>query len=109
MRTDKTLLKISLSAAIFSTLFAGYDTKTAVTMHSVMNVLGKQAAISKTVNIIICSEPGALRLIVYMPAENKAVGIEQCEKKWEIESIYEISAAIENINGHTIAETSCYA
>ena len=78
----RNLFVVLLIFLIFSSLFAGCNTKNTSAEHTITDVLGRKVAIPKKVNRIVCSGPGALRLICYMGASNKVVGIEQCEKKW---------------------------
>jgi len=82
MRRTKILLVVLLVFVMLSATFAGCGTKNATTGRTVVDVLGRTVTVPKTVNKIVCSGPGALRLICYMNATDKVVGIEQCEKKW---------------------------
>ncbi|XRP96840.1 iron ABC transporter substrate-binding protein [Methanocaldococcus sp. 16A] len=47
----------------------------------IVDAIGREVKIPKEVNRIICSGPGCLRLIVYLNATDKVVGIEGFEKK----------------------------
>ncbi|RLI76967.1 iron ABC transporter substrate-binding protein [Archaeoglobales archaeon] len=49
---------------------------------TVKDMLGRDVKIPKEVNRIVCIGPGALRLIVYLDATDKVVGVEDAEKKW---------------------------
>jgi iron complex transport system substrate-binding protein len=47
----------------------------------IVDAIGREVVVPKEVNRIICSGPGCLRLIVYLNATDKVVGIEGFEKK----------------------------
>jgi len=47
----------------------------------IVDAIGREVEVPKEVNRIICSGPGCLRLIVYLNATDKVVGIEGFEKK----------------------------
>jgi iron complex transport system substrate-binding protein len=48
----------------------------------VTDVLGRSVEIPENVDRIVCIGPGALRLIVYLDAVDKVVGVEDAEKNW---------------------------
>ncbi len=81
MRRTKILLVVLVVFGMFSAMFVGCSMKNSTTGRTVTDVLGRSVTVPKTVNRIVCSGPGALRLIVYMNATDKVVGIEQFEKK----------------------------
>jgi len=43
---------------------------------------GRRVEVPQKVNRIICTGPGALRLIVYLNAQNRVIGVEDIEKKY---------------------------
>ena len=47
----------------------------------IVDAIGREVEVPKEVNKIICSGPGCLRLIIYLNATDKVVGIEGFEKK----------------------------
>jgi iron complex transport system substrate-binding protein len=47
----------------------------------ITDALGREVEVPKNVSRVICSGPGCLRLIVYLNATNKVVGIEEFEKQ----------------------------
>ncbi len=49
----------------------------------IIDVAGREVEVPKKVDRIVAVGPGALKLIVYMNATDKVVGIEDCEKKWK--------------------------
>lgn len=70
---------------IFASVFSGCGKSVKPSMtetKKVIDMAGRSVEVPENVNRIVCSGPGALRLIVYMKAEDKVVGIEQSEKKW---------------------------
>ncbi|ADG14076.1 periplasmic binding protein [Methanocaldococcus infernus ME] len=48
----------------------------------VKDLLGRDVEVPKDVNRIVCIGPGCLRLIVYLNATDKVVGVEDAEKLW---------------------------
>ncbi|WP_083771402.1 iron ABC transporter substrate-binding protein [Methanocaldococcus sp. FS406-22] len=48
----------------------------------VVDLYGREVEVPKEVNRIVCCGPGCLRLIVYLNATDKVVGVEDAEKKW---------------------------
>jgi len=81
----KKILFIAIGVILISSLFIVFDKRStclASTSRKVIDSVGRTVEIPETVNRIVCSGPGALRLICYMNEENKVVGIEQAEKKW---------------------------
>ena len=48
----------------------------------VTDMLGRTVEVPEKVNRVVCVGPGALRLIVYLDAVDKVVGVEDAEKKW---------------------------
>ncbi len=48
----------------------------------VTDMLGRSVEVSENVDRIVCIGPGALRLIVYLTAVDKVVGVESAEKDW---------------------------
>ncbi|UXM85221.1 iron ABC transporter substrate-binding protein [Methanococcus aeolicus] len=61
-------------------LTTGGDTGTV----KVVDIIGREVEIPKNVNEIVCIGPGCLRLITYLNATDKVVGVEDAEKKWSI-------------------------
>ncbi len=51
---------------------------------SVTDMVGRAVTVPDNVGRVICSGPGALRLVVYMNAASKVVGVEEFEKKWRV-------------------------
>ncbi len=49
---------------------------------TITDLYGRTVEIPKDVNRIVCLGPGCLRLIVYLNATDKVVGVEDAEKKW---------------------------
>ena len=50
----------------------------------ITDMLGREVEVPKDVNKIVCVGPGCLRLITYLKATDKVVGVEDAEKKWDI-------------------------
>ncbi len=50
----------------------------------IIDMLGREVEVPKNVSKIVCVGPGCLRLITYLNATNKVVGVEDAEKKWSI-------------------------
>jgi iron complex transport system substrate-binding protein len=50
----------------------------------ITDMLGREVEVPKDVNKIVCVGPGCLRLITYLNATDKVVGVEDAEKKWSI-------------------------
>ncbi|WP_292460946.1 iron ABC transporter substrate-binding protein [Methanothermococcus sp.] len=50
----------------------------------ITDMLGREVEVPKEVNKIVCVGPGCLRLITYLNATDKVVGVEDAEKKWSI-------------------------
>lgn len=48
----------------------------------ITDLYGRVVEVPKEVNRIVCLGPGCLRLIVYLNATDKVVGVEDAEKKW---------------------------
>lgn len=81
----KNILFIAIGVILISSLFMVCDKSSsslASTTKKVVDLAGRTVEIPKTVNRIVCSGPGALRLICYMNEEGEVVGVEQAEKKW---------------------------
>ena len=81
----KKILLIAISVILISSLFIVYDKRSsslASTTKKVVDLAERTVEIPETVNRIVCSGTGALRLICYMNEEDKVVGVEQAEKKW---------------------------
>ena len=81
----KKILLIVIGAILISSLFIVCDKRNsalASTTKKVVDLVERTVEVPKTVNRIVCSGPGALRLICYMNEEDKVVGVEQAEKKW---------------------------
>ena len=79
------ILLLSLSLSIS---FCGCTEKTsqenAQNTIKITDMLGREVEVPKDVNRIVCIGPGCLRLIVYLNATDKVVGVEDAEKKWSI-------------------------
>ncbi|CAB3288181.1 exported protein of unknown function [Methanocaldococcus lauensis] len=80
------ILILSLSLSIS---FCGCSEKTSQetaqnTTIKITDMLGREVVVPKDVNRIVCIGPGCLRLIVYLNATDKVVGVEDAEKKWSI-------------------------
>jgi len=81
----KKILLIAIGAILISSLFIVCDKRSsalASTTKKVVDLAERTVEVPKTVNRIVCSGPGTLRLICYMNEKDKVVGIEQAEKKW---------------------------
>lgn len=50
----------------------------------VVDLAGRSVEVPKEVNRVVAIGPGALRLVVYLQAVDKVVGVENAEKTWEI-------------------------
>ncbi|AEF97067.1 iron ABC transporter substrate-binding protein [Methanotorris igneus] len=50
----------------------------------ITDMLGREVEVPKEVNRIVAIGPGCLRLITYLNATDKVVGVEDSEKKWSI-------------------------
>lgn len=50
----------------------------------VVDLYGREVEVPSEVNKVIAIGPGALRLVVYLQALDKVVGVENAEKAWEI-------------------------
>ncbi|WP_421078536.1 iron ABC transporter substrate-binding protein [Methanothermococcus sp. Ax23] len=50
----------------------------------ITDMLGREVEVPKDVNKIVCVGPGCLRLITYLNATDRVVGVEDAEKKWSI-------------------------
>ncbi len=48
----------------------------------VVDMLGRKVTVPEKVERVVCVGPGALRLIVYLQATDKVVGVEDAEKEW---------------------------
>jgi iron complex transport system substrate-binding protein len=48
----------------------------------ITDLLGRTVEVPKEVERIVCAGPGALRLIVYLNANDKVIGVEDAEKRW---------------------------
>ncbi|GAB6147485.1 hypothetical protein JCM10135_00260 [Stetteria hydrogenophila] len=48
----------------------------------VVDLAGREVRVPVRVERVVAVGPGALRLIVYLNASDKVVGIEECEKRW---------------------------
>jgi len=51
---------------------------------TVTDMLGRTVTVPAAVDKIACAGPGALRLIVYLQAQNKVIGVEDAEKNWGV-------------------------
>ncbi|MEM0203941.1 MAG: iron ABC transporter substrate-binding protein [Archaeoglobaceae archaeon] len=49
----------------------------------VKDLAGREVSVPKNVEKIVAIGPGALRLVVYLQATDKLVGVEDAEKRWE--------------------------
>ena len=78
--------KLLFLALIISILFVGctQTEKKVEEKITVTDMLGRNVEVPKDVNRIVCIGPGALRLIVYLDATDKVVGVEDAEKKWSL-------------------------
>jgi iron complex transport system substrate-binding protein len=74
MKRKPSLVPLTILALIFSALPAGAE-------FAVTDMAGRAVALSKTPERIACLGPGALRLIVYLKAANRVVGVEDMEKR----------------------------
>ena len=76
--------KLLFLALIISIVFVGctQTEKKVGEKITVTDMLGRNVKVPKDVNRIVCIGPGALRLIVYLNATNKVVGVEDAEKIW---------------------------
>ncbi|MCS7232803.1 MAG: iron ABC transporter substrate-binding protein [Synergistetes bacterium] len=61
----------------FSSAFASERVKVA-------DLYGREIEVSKEVNKVVAIGPGALRLVCYLQALDKVVGVENAEKTWEV-------------------------
>lgn len=50
----------------------------------VKDLAGREVEVPKNVSKIVAIGPGALRLVVYLQATDKVVGVENAEKTWEV-------------------------
>ena len=50
----------------------------------IKDMTGREVTLPKRVERVVCLGPGALRLVVYLQAQNKIVGVEDMEKKQNI-------------------------
>lgn len=50
----------------------------------VVDLYGREVEVPKEVNKVIAIGPGALRLVVYLQALDKVIGVENAEKAWEV-------------------------
>ncbi|MBW9221566.1 iron ABC transporter substrate-binding protein [Methanothermococcus sp. SCGC AD-155-C09] len=58
------------------------DTNKDLDTIKVVDLYNREVEVPKNVNRIVCCGPGCLRLIVYLNATNKVVGVENSEKEW---------------------------
>lgn len=70
-------LTLVLGIGIFLTTCMPVASKTKIT-----DLVGREVELPDNVNKIACAGPGALRLIVYLNASDKIVGVEDVEKRW---------------------------
>jgi len=48
----------------------------------IKDLAGREIEVPQNVNRIVCAGPGALRIIVYLEAEDIVIGVEDAEKRW---------------------------
>ncbi|MFW6139509.1 MAG: iron ABC transporter substrate-binding protein, partial [Spirochaetota bacterium] len=48
----------------------------------IKDLAGRQVEVPLNVDRIVCAGPGALRLIVYLEAVDRVIGVEDAEKRW---------------------------
>lgn len=48
----------------------------------ITDLAGRTVEVPKEIGRIVCAGPGALRLIVYLNANDKVIGVEDAEKRW---------------------------
>ena len=79
MKNRSALLSLTLGVAICLSLGA-YASASSTT--KITDLVGRTVEVPKKVKRIVCTGPGALRLIVYLNTNNKVVGVEDAEKRW---------------------------
>jgi len=79
MKNRVLLLFLTLIVVIgFSlTAYASASSTTKIT-----DLVGRTVEVPKEIGRIVCAGPGALRLIVYLNANDKVIGVEDAEKRW---------------------------
>jgi len=79
MKNRVLLLFLTLVVVIgFSlTAYASASSTTKIT-----DLVGRTVEVPKEIGRIVCAGPGALRLIVYLNANDKVIGVEDAEKRW---------------------------
>jgi iron complex transport system substrate-binding protein len=58
------------------------DEKSPPNAEKVVDMIGRSVEVPEDVDRVVCIGPGALRLIVYLNAVDKVVGVESAEKDW---------------------------
>jgi len=80
-------MKKLLFLVLFTVLvFAGcvQQAEQSVEKLKITDLAGRTVEVPKEVNKIVAIGPGALRLVVYLQATDKVVGVEDAEKRWEV-------------------------
>ena len=82
MNKNKKTSKLLFLALIISIVFVGctQTEKKVEEKITVTDMLKRNVEVPKDVKRIVCIGPGALRLIVYLDATDKVVGVEDAEK-----------------------------
>jgi len=78
---DKMLTFILRLALVSGVLFILYKPG-AFALDKVEDLAGRKVEVPPQIEKIVCAGPGALRLIVYLDATDKVVGVEDAEKRW---------------------------
>ncbi|WP_457612268.1 iron ABC transporter substrate-binding protein [Methanocaldococcus sp.] len=79
----KLLLFLLPTIILLLTVLTGcYNSHMSTEGVKVKDMIGREVIVPKDVNRIVCIGPGCLRLIVYLNATNKVVGVEDSEIKW---------------------------
>lgn len=74
-----------LTSLIFSGCVQQVDQKQSIEEKiKVTDLAGRSVEVPKNVEKIVAIGPGALRLVVYLQATDKLVGVENAEKTWEV-------------------------
>jgi len=79
MKNRVLLISLTLAVVIGFSLSA---CALASSITKIKDLLGRTVEVPKEVERIVCAGPGALRLIVYLNANDKVVGVEDAEKRW---------------------------
>jgi iron complex transport system substrate-binding protein len=83
-------LKLKL-AAILLLFFIGISSAGALDTQTVTDLAGRNVTVPRNPQRIVCIAPGTLRLIVYLQAHDRLVGIEDLEKKFPTTRPYYIA------------------